>query len=66
MADKNKKDFMNLSTIENKVFGLIELTKKTTGKFPSIDELEKGLKTLNIELTDELKEKIEKTFNVKF
>lgn len=64
MFEKVKKDFMSLNSDENKVFALIELSKKATGQLPSVNELNEGLETLGVTPTDELKAKIKNTFNI--
>ena len=48
------KEFVKMTTSENRVISLISLAKNLKGVYPTADEINAGLKKLNIERTDKL------------
>ena len=56
------KEFVKMTTSENWVISLISLAKNLKGVCPTADEINAGLKKLNIERTDKLISTIKEVF----
>ena len=56
------KEFVKMTTSENRVISLISLAKNLKGVYPTADEINAGLKKLNIERTDKLISTIKEVF----
>lgn len=57
-----KRDFLGLDSKDKMLVALISTSKAMTGRYPTNEELNDGVKNLNIELTDEDKIRLNETF----